>query len=757
MVGNNAICYQGIQRVFRNAVVLFLRERLPLLFPNDHLQQMKRLFGEGWTKAAANATLSRETGGTATTIRDDYDLLGVNHFFEIFDRFFDKLFGGVIQPAGHARPVKSKFLGNLKAIKDGRDPLSHPVEEEISYDEAFGLLIDAKQVLSAMGLDQSAAEIAKLMDQLAGAPPEGPSVLRQLPPQDSIYLEFVGRTGILEQLKVYFEHQDNRRCLLAGDGGKGKSAVAYRFAQQLSESPGRFQLIVWLSAKRRKFQEGKVLTIASPDFSSVDDAVNRLLCEYGALADDLNRTLDERKHLLLQYLDSYPAFLVADDIDTVLQDYDVVSLFTHDIPHTASAVLLTSRREIPGIRNFVVKGFDKVESEQFIESRLQMYGLDRSQFNRQAMSEIIRVTDGSPLYLDDLLRLTRIVDVKKSVATWAEKRGDEARKYALQRELEKLSLDSKRVLVAAAVCDAPVSYAELEHILNFSEDRLLSALAELQTLFLFPKPRIVEGEQRFDINLNTKKLVQLVEGQSDFYARIERASKAVRGQLPDAERGVVGALIRQAQLRVNALRYSEAEGILLEAIEKYPQSADLHSYLGYVYRRVGRIAEARSQFEGALKLKSRRRDMFVQWVTMEMGEKEWSKAIAVADRAIKAFPDFYEMKERKIFAKKQAGFDFYRGLHREKAEKMWREAIDDARTYLQPPEVVKPGEREISSAIYCAAVICLDMLGDYHERNRWLNEWGAEHPGDAQLERQRQFLAQKYGLESVGSSARAGS
>lgn len=91
------------------------------------------------------------------------------------------------------------------------------------------------------------------------------------------------------------------------------------------------------------------------------------------------------------------------------------------------------------IRSFVVKGFEKEEAESFIESRVHLYGLDRQQFNAPVVDEVVRITDGSPLYMDDLLRLTRIVDVKKALDTWAERRGDEARKYALQREMERLS------------------------------------------------------------------------------------------------------------------------------------------------------------------------------------------------------------------------------------------------------------------------------------------------------------------------------
>ena len=315
--------------------------------------------------------------------------------------------------------------------------------------------------------------------------------------------------------------------------------------------------------------------------------------------------------------------------------------------------------------------------------------------------------------------------------------------------MEKLSHDARKVLIAAAIPDGPISFAELESILEFSEDRLLSALLELQTLFLLPKPKAVEGEQRFEINLNTKKLVRLVEGQSDFYARIERVSKALRGQLPDAGPGIIGALIRQAQLRLNAMRYPEAETILVEAIEKYPQSADVRSFLGYAYKRMGRIADARSQFESAIKLKGRRKDMYLQWLTMEIGEKEWSKAISVADKALKVVPDFYEVMERKVFAKKQAGFDFRSGFHREKAEKMWREAADDAKAYIKLPDALQPRERQLSSSIYCSAVICLDMLGDSRERDRWFRQWAEEHSDDPQVERQRAFLVQKHGILSA--------
>ncbi len=753
ILGNNAICYQGIQRTFRNAVVAFLRDRLTRVFPGDHLQRIKKLFGEDWEKAAQNANKSREILGTTTIVRDEYDLLGTNHFYNIFDRFYDKIFAlDAGQLPDLPKPVKTRFLGNLKAIKDGRDPLSHPVEEEISFDEAHHLLYAAQEILKWLGRDAQALELSTLVARVAGGEPESGTLLRHLPSEDSIYLEFVGRNTLLNDLTNCFANPDNKRCLLAGDGGKGKSAAAYRFVQSLSSSSGRFQLIIWLSAKQRRFREGASTAIQSPDFTTADEAIDRLLSEYGATAQDMDKGGAEKKRILFEYLNEFPAFIIADDIDTVLEDDEVVSLFTHEIPYTQSSVLVTSRRAIPGIRSLIVRGFDALEAEEFVKSRIRLYGLGTADFTPTVIKEIARTTDGSPLYMDDLLRLAKIVDIGKAIKMWTEKGGDEARKYALQREIEKLSNDARKVLIAAAVTDGPISFAELESILELSEDRILSALTELQTLFLFPKAPAVEGEQRYQINLNTKKLVRLVEGSSEFYARIDNRSKALAGKLPVVGTGIVSSLIRQALLRLNADQHAEAETILLGAIEKYPNAPDLRGVLGYVYKRIRRIADARVQFEAAFKLKSNSSEMYLQWQRLEIAEKEWAKALAVSDRALKILPDAYEIIERRIYSLRQAGFDLYRGLHNEKAIRMWTEAVEEVKRRIKPPESLPAGARSLNASMYYSIVVCLDMLGQLRDRNSWLERWEKEHPDDPQVAIQKEFLKRKRGTLQVAAS-----
>jgi tetratricopeptide (TPR) repeat protein len=746
MVGNNAICYEAIQRILRNSIVDYLRLRLPETFSDDHIEKLKKPFEKEWSSLVLNAEACRATGGTATKIRDEYDLLSVGHFFNIFDAYFDKLFATSILLQGkYKKPGKAKFLGNLKAIKDVRDPLSHPVEEEISFEEAFGLLIDAKQVLSSLGLEDQARAISDLMQRLQGldAQEEGKLVC-SLPTQDSIYLDFVGRSEVLQSLGQWFANPSNKRCLLAGDGGKGKSAVAYRFAQRLSGATDDYRLIAWLSAKRRRFEEGKVVAINEPDFSDLDSAVDRMLLHYGIIASE-DKSLEQKKTILMQLLNDFPAFLVVDDIDTILTDTEAVGLFTFDIPATKSTVLLTSRRDIPGVKSLTIRGFEISEVGDFVKSRVELYGLDSSAFHPGVYEKLWQATDGSPLYMDDLLRLAHIVSVEKAIDLWTERKGDEARKYALQRELEQLSTDARRVLIAASIGDHPISFPEIESIVKISEDRIMSALAELQTLFLVPKPRIVEGEQRFELNSNTRKLVRLVEERTDQYARIEANSKAIQGTLRRVGNGVVSALIRQALLLVNSGRGPQAESLMLNAIDKYPQEADLQGFLGFVYRRMDRFTDAAKHFNAAYQLKCTTRDAYRHWVKMEMYLGEWTRAIAAADKGIRMIPGFYELHAFRAQCKLRSGQDFARRLQREKAFKLWSEAAAELKVALKAPDKLQSGEREISAEMYRVMIICLDLMGDFKGLYAAFQNWRNEHPDDSNVEKQREFIEGKRG------------
>lgn len=78
---------------------------------------------------------------------------------------------------------------------------------------------------------------------------------------------FVGREEELNQLRAWFADPVLRRWLLAGDGGKGKSSLAYEFAHEIrTASPRDLFGVFGVSAKKRRFDEGAVTEVSTPDF-----------------------------------------------------------------------------------------------------------------------------------------------------------------------------------------------------------------------------------------------------------------------------------------------------------------------------------------------------------------------------------------------------------------------------------------------------------------------------------------------------------
>ncbi len=153
MSQNNIVCYEGIQRIFRNSIVNLLRETFTEKFPDDFAEQLKSPFSkEEWETIKFHASLSRTSGDLSSQIIDDFDLLSVNHFFNIFDKHYDIFFQKEIDKEklekAEKNRRKNKLLNWFKTIKDLRDPLSHPAEEDFSREDSFMVLDCARRVLS---------------------------------------------------------------------------------------------------------------------------------------------------------------------------------------------------------------------------------------------------------------------------------------------------------------------------------------------------------------------------------------------------------------------------------------------------------------------------------------------------------------------------------------------------------------------------------------------------------------------------------
>lgn len=759
-LSNLSYCYEGIQRVYRNAVVKHVRLRLVETHPEDHVDVLKVTFSKEWEKMAESAQERRGTGEISSDIVDVFDLLGVNHFFNIFDQRYDELCPASASTGAkdeQRKKEKQALVQWMKTIKNLRDPLSHPSEEDFSFEDAFDLLNCARRVLVRLKLESDAVTVKSLMDSLSGWPlsiaKEAVPLEDRLPPRESVVTSFVGREVELAKLREWFLDPVSRRWALAGEGGKGKSALAYNFAVRVKfEAPPPFQIVLWLCAKKKRFQEGAVVNVDLPDFCDLDSALTRILALYGWIEESTYPT--ERKQAqVLELLNAFPALLIVDDIDSLEeQEENAIEFFSLQAPQTKSKILLTSRRVVFGFGGTTthVEGLNEQDARQFIQSRCHLMELDPALISDTVTRDILKVTERSPLYMEDLVRLFAVMKPADAVKSWQAKGGDDARVYALGRELEMLSEAARNILVAACVPTAPVSFPELEAVTGLSDERVASALRELQGLFLVPKPRLIEGEQRFDVNINTRFLVRKVLGGSDLYRRTERAYKAVSGQLPP-QRGnkEIAAIIRQAVFLVRNRQQDTAEQLLHKALEKYPDDPELTAFLGWVYKTwdIPRVTDAREKFHRAWQLKCSNAEMYRHWSRMESDEHEWTKAAEAAEKGIKLLSTAPAVLYFHAgYARSRLARELATGLHSERSREELAKSQELLKKALRSPDVLEAGERNLNADTYRALVLNCEMLNDLRNMETYFQQWLGEHPDDPDAESEWRRLATRFGL-----------
>src|SRR5260370_4194248 len=112
---NTTILFNAIQRTYRNAIVGLIREKLTQVHGTAGINQVRRLFAKKnpetkktqWEtiRDAANERRSAGTGELSTTIRDEFELIGVERFSYIFEN--ETLFD-VLCPSHANKPKKER-------------------------------------------------------------------------------------------------------------------------------------------------------------------------------------------------------------------------------------------------------------------------------------------------------------------------------------------------------------------------------------------------------------------------------------------------------------------------------------------------------------------------------------------------------------------------------------------------------------------------------------------------------------------------
>ena len=231
-LSRDALAYEAIQRVYRPMMVAHIRDRLRTVYGDAAEDRLRRPFKkEQWEEIEAAAALARSAGSVSSRVEDAFDLLDVSMVHNVIEAEFDLLFPGM--PGEPPRDKASRRDGVIrfaKMIKAVRDPISHPVTVEMDVRDAR-LCIDSARRLAFLVDSDTESRLSELLETLDQPVSSVEPIEAVLPPLASPEGRFVGRRRELDELEAWLIDPDNRRWLIAGGGGRGKTAIAHQFAR----------------------------------------------------------------------------------------------------------------------------------------------------------------------------------------------------------------------------------------------------------------------------------------------------------------------------------------------------------------------------------------------------------------------------------------------------------------------------------------------------------------------------------------------
>lgn len=471
-----------------------------------------------------------------------------------------------------------------------------------------------------------------------------------LPDRSIIYREFVGRTDELAELWSWFNDDFSRVRVLAGEGGLGKTSIAYEFASDVCRTaPMSFECVIWLTAKQRQFRAMKDAyeELGLETFDDVPSMLRQVGARLCLTDEELNDTPDSQlPRLVKKAAENIIALVVVDDLDSLLPDEQRRAIeVCQQFAGAQSRFLFTTRNNVTAsaASSIEIRGFDQEELADFTNSWCERLRL--APLSANDLDHLMRTTGGSPLFVESILRLLRGgMPIADALKQWRNHLGLEVRNAALKREVLQLRHEAKKMLVIISTLGS-CSFAEVKDILGFSDTTMVDAANDLQTLFLIDSPQIA-GTPRYAISSTTRQLVRSlgkeVLPEYDELVKKVHASK-YRSVVNDkaAPLRSVAAAINQAMAQIAGGTPDLAVKTVDEVNTRLGgKNADLLSVRARALAAMQNTSagDIRRAFEKAYDAGQRKDIFFDQWYKTEIASTDFDGAIGVVDRALKSDP-----------------------------------------------------------------------------------------------------------------------
>lgn len=465
-------------------------------------------------------------------------------------------------------------------------------------------------------------------------------LINNLPDRSFICPRFVGRKDEIDQLWAWFSDDFSHVRVLAGEGGLGKTSIAYQFAEDIcAEIESGLERVLWLTAKKHQFSgiSNDAIDVPETHYNTYDNLLNTLCSEFGFLDDELSGASEK---LLKKYIQQgariTPSLVVVDDVDSLSPEeqrrvLEIGFLFGG----TKSRLLLTTRvnQSYSSDIAIQVSGFDWEEYKTYIETLNTQYSFVK--LTDSQLKTMFDTTAGSPLFSQSLYRLFRFMAPGNAIQEWRGEKGEDARAAALRREVEQLSPEAKRALLAATLLKE-CSFSELSEITGYSEQVLRDAIVELRSLYLLDAPRLT-AEERFHVSLNTRQfIIKTKDTLAIDHVKLEHLVKNLRshgGTKISKDNAIVGAAINQAIAQIKRQLIQDALETIGAAEKKCKNHPDLLAMRARCLMQLNpaKPDEARRAARKAYEAGSKKEILYEIWYQAEWDSNHFIGAQEAAD------------------------------------------------------------------------------------------------------------------------------
>ena len=240
--------------------------------------------------------------------------------------------------------------------------------------------------------------------------------------------------------------------MLAADGGKGKTSIAYEFCQLLITTRVEgIEQIIWLTAKNKQFKPifNEYVSVPETHFNDMSTLLKELCIRTGSVENTLeDLSVVQLTKLAKQNLKEYPSFFFIYDVySSTPEEQKIILEMAKTISSESSKILLTTRvNSIYSLdSSILIPGMFGDEFKDLINTLCDRLNLQK--LNDKNLVKLEKASEGSPLFSESILRLFKQgSSIDLAIQEWTGKSGEAARAAALKKEVRELAVEAKKVL-----------------------------------------------------------------------------------------------------------------------------------------------------------------------------------------------------------------------------------------------------------------------------------------------------------------------